>query len=100
MFPAITAGQIFTIMGGCAVVAVAIGGVAVARGRPAARASAGLPGSRAPVDKLSWRMPPLSELPAPAIAGARRIGLIGLRAYLAIAMVMVIVKIVLLATGH
>jgi hypothetical protein len=53
-----------------------------------------------PVDKLSWRMPPLSELPAPVIRGARRIGLLGLRGYLAIAMVMVIVKIVETALGH
>jgi hypothetical protein len=54
----------------------------------------------APVDKLSWRMPPLSELPTPVIRGARRIGLLGLRGYLAIAMVMVIIKIVETALGH
>jgi hypothetical protein len=54
----------------------------------------------APVDKLSWRMPPLSELPTPVIRGARRIGLLGLRGYLAIAMIMVIVKIVETALGH
>jgi hypothetical protein len=54
----------------------------------------------APVDKLSWRMPPLSELPAPAIRGARRIGLLGLRGYLAVAMIMVVVKIVETALGH
>jgi hypothetical protein len=52
------------------------------------------------VDKLSWRMPPLSELPTPVIKGARRIGLLGLRGYLAIAMIMVIVKIVETALGH
>ena len=51
-------------------------------------------------DKLSWRMPPLSELPTPVIRGARRIGLVGLRGYLALAMVMVIVKIVETALGH
>jgi hypothetical protein len=34
------------------------------------------------------------------IRGARRIGLLGLRGYLAIAMVMVIVKIVETALGH
>ena len=118
MFPAITAGQIFTIMGGCAVLAVAVGGFAVIRGRRAVRALAGAASAGAveaeiaeeveaatdtalgPVDRLSWRMPPLSELSAPAITGARRIGLIGLRAYLAVAMVMVIVKIVMLAIGH
>jgi Mn2+/Fe2+ NRAMP family transporter len=54
----------------------------------------------AQVDKLSWRMPPLSELPTPAIRGARRIGLLGLRGYLAIAMIMVIVKIIETALGH
>ena len=108
MFPAITAVQIFTIMGGCAAVAVAIGGFAVVRGRRttvieaeiAQEVAAAANTALAPVDKLSWRMPPLSELSAPAITGARRIGLLGLRAYLAIAMVMVVVKIVLLAVGH
>jgi hypothetical protein len=45
-------------------------------------------------------MPPLSELPAPVIRGARRIGLLGLRGYLAIAMIAVIVKIVETALGH
>jgi hypothetical protein len=54
----------------------------------------------APVGKLSWRMPPLSELPTPVIRGARRIGLLGLRGYLALAMIMVIVKIVETALGH
>jgi Mn2+/Fe2+ NRAMP family transporter len=145
MYPAITANQIFAIMGGCAAVAAGMGGFALVRGRwggPAGRAGAGgrgiisdigisgisdisgisgisgasviedieakvaaeveaaAPAAVAPVDKMSWRMPPLSELSAPVITGARRIGLIGLRGYLAIAMVMVIVKIVLLATAH
>ena len=54
----------------------------------------------APVDKLSWRMPPLSELPTPVIRGVRRIGLLGLRGYLALAMIMVIVKIIETALGH
>jgi len=57
-------------------------------------------GGRPPGDKLNWRMPPLSELPTPAITGARRIGLIGLRGYLAIAFIMVVVKICLLAFAH
>jgi Mn2+/Fe2+ NRAMP family transporter len=57
-------------------------------------------GALAPVDKLSWRMPPLSELPTPVIRGARRIGLLGLRGYLAVAMIMVIVKIIETALGH
>jgi len=100
MFPAITARGIFAIMGGCAVAAAAAGCFAVLLRRRAARHRAAAGRAVAPADKLAWRMPPLSELPAPAITGARRIGLIGLRAYLAVAMVMVIAKIVLLAIGN
>src|SRR3984957_6390975 len=123
MFPAITAAAIFAIMGGCAAVALVIGGVAGARARRSARPGAlaeaavlievaGLTKAvptetgvapvavEPPVDKLSWRMPPLSELPAPVIRGARRIGLLGLRGYLALAMIIVIVKIVETALGH
>jgi Mn2+/Fe2+ NRAMP family transporter len=120
MFPSITAPAIFAVMGGCAAVAVVIGGCALAGARRTARrvalaeaavatevaeltetADAGAGGGGpSPVDKLSWRMPPLSELPTPVIRGARRIGLLGLRGYLALAMIMVIVKIVETALGH
>ena len=127
MFPSITAPAIFAVMGGCAAVAVVIGGCALAGVRRTARRAAlaeaavatevaelaetaGLAevaeltktadAGPSPVDKLSWRMPPLSELPTPVIRGARRIGLLGLRGYLALAMVMVIVKIVETALGH
>jgi hypothetical protein len=48
-------------------------------------------------DRDSWRMPPLSELGAPVISRVRKLGLTALRAYLAIAMVMVIVKVVMIA---
>jgi hypothetical protein len=65
-----------------------------------AEAEAAADAALGPADKLSWRMPPLSELPTPVIRGARRIGLLGLRGYLAIAMIMVIVKIVETALGH
>ena len=110
MFPSITAPAIFALMAGCAAVAVVIGGCALAGGRRTARRAALAEAAVAteiaelaeagPVDKLSWRMPPLSELPTPAIRGARRIGLLGLRGYLALAMIMVIVKIVETALGH
>ena len=112
MFPSITASEIFAIMGACAAAAVVIGGLALAQARRSARKSALAEAavmteiaelteqSGTAVDKLSWRMPPLSELPTPVIKGARRIGLLGLRGYLAIAMIMVIVKIVETALGH
>jgi Mn2+/Fe2+ NRAMP family transporter len=104
MFPAITAGQIFVTMGACAAAAVAAGGFALTRVRRSARAAGPVAVAGGvlaePVDKHSWRMPPLSELPTPAIKGARRVGLLGLRGYLAIAMIMVVVKVVQTALGH
>ena len=51
-------------------------------------------------DRMMWRMPPLGELPTPVIAGARRAGLIALSCYLAIAMILVVAKVVLMAIGH
>jgi hypothetical protein len=54
-------------------------------------------GDGEPVDKMSWRMPPLAELSTPTIAGVRKWGLVSMRSYLGVAMILVIVKIVMLA---
>jgi hypothetical protein len=43
-------------------------------------------------------MPPLSELGAPVVSRGRKMGLTALRVYLAIAMIMIIVKVVMIAT--
>ncbi|HEX4831327.1 MAG TPA: NRAMP family divalent metal transporter [Trebonia sp.] len=102
--PSISAGQIEAIMVACAVVALAVAAwfpvraafrQGTARRRHAGDAAATAAGAGA--DKMTWRMPPLAELPAPVITGARKWGLAGLRAYLAVAMIGVIVKTVLLA---
>jgi len=112
LFPAITSGQIVAIMAISAGVAVTVGAGWLIRtmrhngqaNSPSSSLSAatgteilGGEGDGAPVDKVSWRMPPLAELSAPAIAGVRKWGLVSLRSYLAVAMVLVIVKIVMLA---
>jgi Mn2+/Fe2+ NRAMP family transporter len=105
LFPAITAGQIVAIMGVCAVIALTVGAGSLIRVfrlndsvSPAARRPGVVGGGKAVGgEKMTWRMPPLSELPVPAITGARKWGLVGLRGYLAIAMAGVIVKIVILA---
>jgi hypothetical protein len=110
MFPAITATQIIAIVAGCAAVAVTtVGWLGVRgiqgirrRGRsgpPDADDSDGSDGSSR-ADRMMWRMPPLAELAVPKITGARRIGLIALRGYLAVAMVMVVLKVVLMAVAH
>jgi Mn2+/Fe2+ NRAMP family transporter len=146
IFPSISAGAIFTIMGACAATAAGVVGWALAHSRRARHAAAmraaadggtyddsalddeadagmtdtgvagagvtdtgvtdtgvldiGIDSEDAEIYKLTWRMPPLDTLTAPAITGARRLGLLGLRGYLVIAMVMVIVKIVQTALGH
>jgi hypothetical protein len=51
-------------------------------------------------DRDTWRMPPVHMLPKPLMSTGRKIGLGALRSYLAIAMILVIVKIVQVALGH
>ena len=56
-----------------------------------------------PVDRSgrdSWRMPPLAMLAKPAMSAGRKAGLTVLRSYLAIAMILVVVRLVQMAIGH
>ncbi len=53
-----------------------------------------------PAVRENWRMPPLPLLQRPVMSTSRKIGMSALRLYLAVAMVLVIVKIVQLAIGH
>ncbi|GAA4038130.1 divalent metal cation transporter [Arthrobacter methylotrophus] len=50
-------------------------------------------------ERREWRMPPLTLLEAPKVSTARRAGLTVLRAYLLVAMILVIVRVVQLAIG-
>jgi Mn2+/Fe2+ NRAMP family transporter len=95
LFPAITGQQIMIIMAACAVASVAAGGWALVRAR---RSVGGGPVDRTGRD--SWRMPPLATLSKPVLSTGRKIGLSALRVYLAIAMILVIVKIIQVALGH
>ena len=51
-------------------------------------------------ERLSWRMPPLALLATPKLSIETRLGLLVLRTYLLIAMILVVVRIVQLALGH
>jgi len=95
LFPAITARQIIEIL--CAF------GVASAAGWAWTLIRARRSGGEVPVDRVgrdTWRMPPLDMLSKPAMSASRRIGLTVLRSYLAIAMILVVVKLVQVAIGH
>jgi len=98
LFPAISARQITGIIVACAAVSLLVGAGMLMRRRAAAAAAPG--GALTEADRSMWRMPPLAELSAPVVSAARKAGLTALRGYLAIAMILVIVKIVLMAVGH
>ncbi len=95
LFPSITGRQITGILFGCALVSVAAGAWTLARAR---RSHSSVEVDRSARD--SWRMPPLNVLSKPLMSTGRKVGLGALRSYLAISMVLVIVKIVQVAIGH
>jgi Mn2+/Fe2+ NRAMP family transporter len=95
--PAITARQIAVILGCCAAGAAVFG-----CGLAFRRLQTGGPGA-GPIDRAgreSWRMPPLALLRRPAVPAGRKVGLTVLRTYLALATVLVAVKIIELALAH
>ena len=95
LFPGITARQIIEII--CACGAAAAIGAAWTLIR--ARRSVGC----VPVDRTgreSWRMPPLAMLSKPVMSTSRKVGLTILRSYLAIAMILVVVKLIQMALAH
>ncbi|MBV9207829.1 MAG: divalent metal cation transporter, partial [Actinobacteria bacterium] len=95
LFPGITARQILDIMLAFAVAATVAGGWALLR---SLRSHSTVEVDRR--DRETWRMPPLNMLTKPVMSTGRKIALSILRSYLAIAMILVIVKIVTLAVGH
>jgi NRAMP (natural resistance-associated macrophage protein)-like metal ion transporter len=52
------------------------------------------------MEKETWQMPPLAELTRPTWSMTRKIGMFTLRAYLFIAVILLVVKTVQLALGH
>jgi Mn2+/Fe2+ NRAMP family transporter len=89
--PGLTAGQIVDVIGGCAALGLVLGIFALLsrRGRPARR-----------IDRtgaLDWRMPPLAQIGRASMSTSRKLGMSALRLYLALASVLVVVKIVEMA---
>jgi len=100
LFPGISARQIAGILSGCGAVAILAAGFALVR-RLRAGASAAAPAVAVdPAERDGWRMPPLALLHRPAMSAGRKAGMSALRLYLAVAMILVIVKIAEIALGH
>jgi Mn2+/Fe2+ NRAMP family transporter len=97
LYPGITAGQILAIMAAFGGTGLVLAGYVTAR-RLRAGSLAAVPVDRTGRD--SWRMPPLALLTRPPVPRPRQVGMTALRLYLAMATVLVIVKIVELAIGH
>jgi len=95
LLPGITERQILTIFLACMVVSVAGGGWALIR---SLRAHSSVEVDRR--DRQTWRMPPLNMLSKPVMSAGRRVTLTILRGYLAIAMILVIIRIIQMAIGH
>jgi Mn2+/Fe2+ NRAMP family transporter len=92
VFPGITGRQMFGIIGGCLTAAVALGGWILIRSLRA--------GSLAEVDRRdreTWRMPPLNMLSKPVMSAGRKVTLTVLGSYMAVAMTLVIVRIIQMA---
>lgn len=114
LFPHLSGRQLAAMLTGGALIGVGVGcgwllsrlisawrrpaGAGVSLGVPAsAEAEAG---ALLPVDRLTWRMPPLALLRRPTWSRGRRLGMLGLRCYLVGAVALVILKIVQLAVAH
>jgi NRAMP (natural resistance-associated macrophage protein)-like metal ion transporter len=95
--PGITARQIVIILASCCG-AAAIGGLGVVAWRLHTGTLARVPIDRA--GRENWRMPQLALLKRPAVPLGRKIGMSILRSYLAVATILVAVKIVQLALAH
>jgi len=95
VFPGITGRQILGIALGCMAVSAAIGGWTLIR---SLRGHSSVEVDRR--DRENWRMPPLNMLSKPVMSSGRKIALTILRSYLAIAMVLVIVRLIQMALAH
>ena len=92
LFPTITGDQIVAVLGAGSVLGAVIGLYIVLHGRRQRARTTCVPAEWE--SRHTWRMPTLNTLARPALSGQRKLGLITLRAYLVIAFLLVVVKVV------
>jgi Mn2+/Fe2+ NRAMP family transporter len=92
LFPRVDVTHLTVVLSGIFVAGLAVAALSqLRRFRHAGKSAEGA------VDRATWRMPPLDTLPKPVWSMARKVGMLTLRAYLVIALFLVIVKVVQLA---
>ncbi|GAA3259704.1 NRAMP family divalent metal transporter [Dactylosporangium siamense] len=94
LFPDITTTAILAIIAGCGLAAAAALGFALTTTRRTVAA----PINRQ--DRENWRMTLLAELGRAPMSAGRKLGIGALRLYLAVAMILVTIKLVQVALGH
>jgi NRAMP (natural resistance-associated macrophage protein)-like metal ion transporter len=100
LFPGVNVPLLVEVLGGTLVAVLAACGLQQLHAR---RREAEVIPEVEEIDRMTWRMPPLDEIPRPVWSMARKVGVLTLRGYLVVAMVLVLAKIVQLAvagTGH
>jgi Mn2+/Fe2+ NRAMP family transporter len=108
LFPRIDVATTTGVLFGALALALAVAAVYVARGRRTAPVALDLPAgarrprdpARSPAVRERWTMPPLELLERPTWSRTRTIGMYALRGYLAVAVLMLIVKAVEIGLGH
>ena len=95
MFPAVDVAQLFIYLSVIFVVVLAIASGFAIRNR---RGAAAVQVSSAHEDRRSWTMPPLALLERPVWSPGRKTGMLMLRGYLVIAVLLLVIKTVQL--GH
>ncbi len=99
IFPDVDATRLATVLGIVLVVGLLVmGGVGLRQ-----RMRKGPGPEHAALERISaqtWQMPPLEDLTKPTWSVTRKIGMFTLRAYLFIAVILLVVKVVELALGH
>jgi Mn2+/Fe2+ NRAMP family transporter len=94
IFPSVDVGTLVIVL--AVLLGVGLVGLGVMN-RGTARAAGAVPDAR---DRETWRMPPIALLSRPKPSRARQIALLAMRSYLGIAVLLLLVKAVQLATGH
>ncbi len=96
-FPRISAGQIVAIMAGCAVAGIVGGAATLLHSRREPRSG----GPAVPRQgRENWRMPRLTMLEPAPMSQARKLGLTVMRAYLVVAVGVVVFRLVAVALRH
>jgi hypothetical protein len=103
VFPHVDVTIVSLVLGGALLVVLGTGGVLYLVRRPMTAAppgGAGAGGAAPRGHRDGWRMPPLALLGRPPWSRGRLLGMWALRAYLVVAVLLLVVKAVQLGAGH